>query len=81
MVPSLPVVVDTPTSRMDRRHKGWSVTVLPRASNQVIVFAMSDDPRTVFRRERIGVPGAAVSNFEVSENSVEISTQNLRSFE
>ena len=26
MVPSLPVVVDTPTSRMDRRHKGWSVT-------------------------------------------------------
>ena len=40
----LPVVVDTPTSRMDRRHKTWSVTKFyPQLSNQVIVFATSDD--------------------------------------
>ena len=40
----LPVVVDTPTSRMDIRHKGYSVTKFyPNLSHQVIVLATSDD--------------------------------------
>ena len=40
----LPVVVDTPTSRMDTRHKGYSVTKFyPNLSHQVIVLATSDD--------------------------------------
>lgn len=41
---ALPVVVDTPTSRMDKRHKGYSVTQFyPKLSHQVIVLATSDD--------------------------------------
>jgi len=41
---ALPVVVDTPTSRMDKRHKGYSVTKFyPKLSHQVIVLATSDD--------------------------------------
>ena len=41
---ALPVVVDTPTSRMDKRHKGYSVTKFyPQLSHQVIVLATSDD--------------------------------------
>ena len=41
---ALPVVVDTPTSRMDKRHKGFSVTKFyPKLSHQVIVLATSDD--------------------------------------
>jgi DNA sulfur modification protein DndD len=40
----LPVVVDTPTSRMDTKHKGYSVTKFyPNLSHQVIVLATSDD--------------------------------------
>ena len=40
----IPVVVDTPTSRMDSRHKGYSVrTFYPNLSHQVIVLATSDD--------------------------------------
>ena len=41
---ALPVVVDTPTSRMDKRHKGFSVKKFyPALSHQVIVLATSDD--------------------------------------
>lgn len=41
---AFPVVVDTPTSRMDKRHKGYSVTQFyPKLSHQVIVLATSDD--------------------------------------
>ncbi|MBF90818.1 MAG: hypothetical protein CMP75_03540 [Flavobacteriales bacterium] len=41
---SLPVVVDTPVSRMDKEHKGWSVTnFYPQLSHQVIVLTTSDD--------------------------------------
>ena len=41
---ALPVVVDTPTSRMDKRHKGYSVTKFyPQLSHQVIVLATSSD--------------------------------------
>lgn len=41
---SLPVVVDTPVSRMDKEHKGWSVTKFyPKLSHQVIVLTTSDD--------------------------------------
>jgi len=41
---ALPVVVDTPTSRMDKRHKGYSVkNFYPQLSHQVIVLATSDD--------------------------------------
>lgn len=41
---ALPVVVDTPTSRMDKRHKGYSVTKFyPQLSHQVVVLATSDD--------------------------------------
>jgi DNA sulfur modification protein DndD len=41
---ALPVVVDTPVSRMDKEHKGWSVTKFyPKLSHQVIVLTTSDD--------------------------------------
>ena len=40
----LPIVVDTPVSRMDKEHKGWSVTrFYPKLSHQVIVLTTSDD--------------------------------------
>ena len=45
----LPVVIDTPVSRMDKEHKGWSVTrFYPKLAHQVIVLTTSDDLRTVF---------------------------------
>ena len=40
----LPVVIDTPVSRMDKEHKGWSVTrFYPKLAHQVIVLTTSDD--------------------------------------
>ncbi|MBS73019.1 MAG: hypothetical protein CMA91_02035, partial [Euryarchaeota archaeon] len=40
----LPIVVDTPVSRMDKDHKEWSVTrFYPKLSHQVIVLTTSDD--------------------------------------
>ena len=40
----LPVIIDTPTSRMDSEHKSWSVTrFYPQLSQQVVVLATSDD--------------------------------------
>lgn len=41
---ALPVVVDTPTSRMDSNHKSLSVTKFyPNLAHQVIILATSDD--------------------------------------
>ena len=79
----LPVVVDTPTSRMDRRHKGWSVTKFyPQLSNQVIVFATSDDLSDGLFEElsESGSLGLQHLISEVSDNSVKITPTDLGSF-
>ena len=79
----LPVVVDTPTSRMDRRHKGWSVTKFyPKLSNQVIVFATSDDLSDgLFEElEESGALGLQYLITEVSDNSVKVVNSNLSAF-
>jgi DNA sulfur modification protein DndD len=80
---SLPVVIDTPTSRMDIEHKGWSVTrFYPSLSNQVIVFATSDDLANGLYNELIDskVLGLQLLISETSENSVEINQQQLGVF-
>ena len=80
---SLPVVIDTPTSRMDIEHKGWSVTrFYPSLSNQVIVFATSDDLANGLYNELIDskVLGLQLLISEKSENSVEINQQQLGVF-
>ena len=79
----LPVVVDTPTSRMDRRHKGWSVTKFyPQLSNQVIVFATSDDLSDGLFEElsESGSLGLQHLISEVSDNSVKVAPTDLGSF-
>ncbi len=79
----LPVVVDTPTSRMDRRHKSWSVTKFyPQLSNQVIVFATSDDLSDGLFEElsESGSLGLQHLISEVSDNSVKVSPTDLGSF-
>ena len=80
---SLPVVIDTPTSRMDIEHKGWSVTrFYPNLSNQVIVFATSDDLANGLYDELIDskVLGLQLLISETSENSVRINQQQLGVF-
>lgn len=80
---SLPVVIDTPTSRMDIQHKGWSVTrFYPNLSNQVIVFATSDDLANGLYDELIdsNVLGLQLLITETTENSVEINEQKLGVF-
>jgi len=79
----LPVIIDTPTSRMDSEHKSWSVTrFYPQLSNQVVVFATSDDLSGGLFDELQGsdVLGAQLLVQEVSENSVEVVTSDLSSF-
>ena len=79
----LPVVIDTPTSRMDSEHKSWSVTrFYPQLSNQVVVFATSDDlSGGLFEELAKGTElGPQLLVQEVSENSVEVVTSNLESF-
>lgn len=79
----LPVIVDTPTSRMDTEHKGWSVTrFYPQLSQQVVVLATSDDlAGGLFEElEETGALGAQVLVSEVSENSVQASSSDLRAF-
>ena len=74
---------DTPTSRMDRRHKGWSVTKFyPKLSNQVIVFATSDDLSDgLFEElEESGALGLQYLITEVSDNSVKVVNSNLSAF-
>ena len=79
----LPVIIDTPTSRMDSQHKSWSVTrFYPQLSNQVVVFATSDDLSGGLYEELSdsGVLGSQLLVQEVSENSVEVADSNLGSF-
>ena len=79
----LPVVIDTPTSRMDSEHKSWSVTrFYPQLSNQVVVFATSDDLSGGLFEElqESDVLGAQLLVQEISENSVEVVTSELGSF-
>ena len=79
----LPVVVDTPTSRMDHEHKTWSITKFyPQLSNQVIVFATSDDLAGGLFEELLG-SGAVGSQLMIrvtSENSVEVINSDLSAF-
>ena len=80
---SLPVVIDTPTSRMDIQHKGWSVTrFYPNLSNQVIVFATSDDLANGLYDELIEskVLGLQLLITETTDNSVEVNEQKLGAF-
>ena len=79
----LPVVIDTPTSRMDSEHKSWSVTrFYPKLSNQVVVFATSDDLSGGLFEElsESDVLGPQLLVQEVSENSVEVISSDLGSF-
>jgi len=79
----LPVVIDTPTSRMDSEHKSWSVTrFYPKLSQQVIVLATSDDLSGGLFNElsSSGVLGAQILIREKSENSVEAGYSDLAVF-
>ena len=79
----LPVIIDTPTSRMDSEHKSWSVTrFYPLLSNQVIVFATSDDLAGGLFEElsESGVLGQQLLVQEISDNSVEVINTNLQAF-
>ena len=79
----LPVVVDTPTSRMDHEHKSWSITrFYPQLSNQVIVFATSDDLAGGLFEELLssGAVGSQLRIRETTENSVEVITSDLSAF-
>lgn len=79
----LPVIIDTPTSRMDSEHKSWSVTrFYPQLSQQVVVLATSDDLAGGLFEEldESGVLGAQILVREVSENSVEAITSDLATF-
>ena len=80
---SLPVVIDTPTSRMDMEHKSWSVTrFYPKLSNQVIVFATSDDLANGLYNELIDseILGLQLLIEETTENSVQVSNKKLDLF-
>ena len=79
----LPVIIDTPTSRMDREHKNWSITKFyPQLSNQVIVFATSDDLAGGLFDELVktGTLGSQLMIREVSDNSVEVVSMDLSAF-
>ena len=68
---------------MDSEHKSWSVTrFYPQLSNQVVVFATSDDlSGGLFDELRESdVLGAQLLVQEVSENSVEVVNSDLSSF-
>ena len=79
----IPVVVDTPTSRMDRDHKGWSVTrFYPALSHQVIVLATSDDLGDGLYDELndSGALGLELHIEESTENGVRVNETNLSAF-
>lgn len=79
----LPVIIDTPTSRMDLEHKSWSVTKFyPMLSNQIIVLATSDDLAGGLYQELSdsGILNAGLIIEEISDNSVKISESNLEEF-
>ena len=78
-----PVIVDTPTSRMDKDHKGWSVTrFYPALSHQVIVLATSDDLGNGLYEElkQTNSLGCELHLKEKTENSVMIDETNLSNF-
>ena len=78
-----PVVVDTPTSRMDREHKSWSITrFYPRLADQVIILATSDDLSNGLYDELrdSGAIGHEVLLEETSEHRVAASAMRLDSF-
>lgn len=78
-----PVIVDTPTSRMDKDHKGWSVTrFYPSLSHQVIVLATSDDLGNGLYQELKSTNslGCELHLKEKTENSVIIDETNLSNF-
>ena len=79
----LPVIIDTPTSRMDLEHKSWSVTKFyPLLSNQVIVLATSDDLAGGLYQELSdsGILANELMIEEISDNSVKISEADLEGF-
>jgi len=79
----IPVVIDTPTSRMDRDHKGWSVTrFYPALSHQVIVLATSDDLGDGLYDELKQTENLGLELLieEISDNSVKVSESNLAVF-
>ena len=78
-----PVIVDTPTSRMDKDHKGWSVTrFYPSLSHQVIVLATSDDLGNGLYQELklTNSLGCELHLKEKTEKSVIIDETNLTNF-
>jgi len=79
----IPVVIDTPTSRMDRDHKGWSVTrFYPELSHQVIVLATSDDLGDGLYDELKQTKNLGLELLieEISDNTVKVSESNLAAF-
>jgi DNA sulfur modification protein DndD len=79
----LPVVVDTPTSRMDIRHKGYSVTKFyPNLSHQVIVLATSDDLAGGLHKElkKANAFGQQVLLKENGPARIKVITGDLKSF-
>ena len=80
---AIPVVIDTPTSRMDSEHKGWSVTrFYPQLSHQVIVLATSDDLSNGLYEELLSTKalGAELLVEEISNDSVAVRSANLAAF-
>jgi DNA sulfur modification protein DndD len=80
---AFPVVVDTPTSRMDREHKDWSVTKFyPALSHQVIVMATSDDLGDGLFHDlsATGALGLGLEIREVSENRIGVAEADLATF-
>lgn len=78
-----PVIIDTPTSRMDKDHKGWSVTrFYPALSHQVIVLATSDDLGNGLYSELKETEslGCELHIKENTENSVIVEESNLSTF-
>tara|TARA_B100000029_G_scaffold190925_1_gene188782 strand:+ start:26 stop:2023 length:1998 start_codon:yes stop_codon:yes gene_type:complete len=80
---AFPVIVDTPTSRMDREHKDWSVTKFyPALSHQVIVLATSDDLGDGLYHDlaATGALGLGLEIRELSENRIGVAETDLASF-
>ena len=80
----IPVVVDTPTSRMDSRHKGYSVRKFyPNLSHQVIVLATSDDLAGGLYSE-LNASGALAKEILLQEstdtNEIKVVETNLKTF-
>ena len=81
----IPVVVDTPTSRMDsRQYKGYSVRKFyPNLSHQVIVLATSDDLAGGLYSE-LNASGALAQEILLQEstdtNEIKVLETNLKTF-